>query len=114
MRWAAAQNEVFAPIAILIPVDTVEEAIEVANGTPFGLSGAVFSGSLERGINVARKVKTGMIHVNGQTINVEPNVPFGGEEFSGLGRYCGEWAIEEHTTVKWISVQNQPRSYPFS
>lgn len=111
---AAAQNEVFAPIAIIIPVDSEEEAVEVANGTPFGLSGAVFSGSIERGINVARKIKTGMIHVNDQTINVEPNVPFGGEKYSGLGRYCGEWAIDEFTTVKWVSVQKQPRSYPFS
>jgi acyl-CoA reductase-like NAD-dependent aldehyde dehydrogenase len=111
---AAAQNEVFAPIAVIIPVDSEEEAIEVANGTPFGLSGAVFSGSLERGIHVARKIKTGMIHVNDQSINVEPNVPFGGEKYSGLGRYCGEWAIEEFTTVKWVSVQKQPRQYPFS
>ncbi|RZI52339.1 aldehyde dehydrogenase family protein [Aeribacillus pallidus] len=111
---AAAQNEVFAPIAVIIPVDSEEEAIEVANGTPFGLSGAVFSGSLERGIHVARKIKTGMIHVNDQSINVEPNVPFGGEKYSGLGRYCGEWAIDEFTTVKWVSVQKQPRQYPFS
>lgn len=111
---AAAKNEVFAPIAVIIPVENEEEAIEVANGTPFGLSGAVFSSSLERGVQVARKIKTGMIHVNDQTINVEPNVPFGGEKYSGLGRYCGEWAIDEFTTVKWVSVQKQPRQYPFS
>jgi acyl-CoA reductase-like NAD-dependent aldehyde dehydrogenase len=111
---AVAQNEVFAPIAVIIPVDNEEEAIQVANTTPFGLSGAVHSGSLERGINVARKIKTGMIHVNDQSINVEPNVPFGGEKHSGLGRYCGEWSLDEFTTVKWVSVQKQPRQYPFS
>ncbi|WP_123592663.1 aldehyde dehydrogenase family protein [Salinisphaera orenii] len=111
---AVAKDEVFAPVAVIIPVSNEEEAIEVANGTPFGLSGAVFSNSLERGINVARNIKTGMIHVNDQTINVEPNVPFGGEKYSGLGRYCGEWAIEEFTTVKWVSVQKQARQYPFS
>lgn len=109
-----AQDEVFAPVACIIPVDNEEEAIKVANDTPFGLSGAVFSGSLERGIDVAKQIKTGMIHVNDQTINVESNVPFGGEKSSGLGRYCGEWAFEEFTTVKWISVQNEPRQYPFS
>ncbi|WP_375143344.1 aldehyde dehydrogenase family protein [Domibacillus sp. A3M-37] len=111
---AVAQNEVFAPVAVIIPVDSEEEAIKVANGTPFGLSGAVYSGSIERGINVAKKIKTGMIHVNDQSINVEPNVPFGGEKLSGIGRYCGEWAIDEFTTVKWLSVQKQPREYPFS
>jgi acyl-CoA reductase-like NAD-dependent aldehyde dehydrogenase len=55
-----------------------------------------------------------MIHVNDQSINVEPNVPFGGEKHSGLGRYCGEWALDEFTTVKWVSVQKQLRQYPFS
>ncbi|HER2162566.1 TPA: aldehyde dehydrogenase family protein, partial [Streptococcus pyogenes] len=109
-----AQDEVFAPVACIIPVDNEEEAINVANDTPFGLSGAVFTGSLERGIDVAKQIKTGMIHVNDQTINVESNVPFGGEKSSGLGRYCGEWAFEEFTTVKWISVQKEPRQYPFS
>ncbi|NVF16519.1 aldehyde dehydrogenase family protein [Vreelandella maris] len=111
---AVAKNEIFSPVAVIIPVDSEEEAIEVANGTPFGLSGAVFSASLERGLTIARKIKTGMIHVNDQTINVEPNVPFGGEKYSGLGRYCGEWAIEEFTTVKWVSVQKKFRQYPFS
>ncbi|RXT13691.1 aldehyde dehydrogenase family protein [Ammoniphilus sp. CFH 90114] len=113
-EMSIAQNEAFAPIACIIPVDSEEEAVRVANDTPFGLSGAVFSGSIERGINVALQVKTGMIHVNDQTVNVEPNVPFGGEKSSGIGRYCGEWALEEFTTVKWVSVQKQPRQYPFS
>ncbi|PTX61794.1 aldehyde dehydrogenase family protein [Melghirimyces profundicolus] len=111
---AIAQNEVFGPVAVIIPVDSEEEAIQVANDTPFGLSGAVHSGSIERGIKVAKQIQTGMIHVNDQPINVEPNVPFGGEKFSGLGRYCGEWALDEFTTVKWVSVQNKPRQYPFS
>jgi acyl-CoA reductase-like NAD-dependent aldehyde dehydrogenase len=111
---AIAKNEIFGPVAAIIPVDSEEEAIRIANESDFGLSGAVHSGSLERGINVAHQIETGMIHVNDQTVNVEPNVPFGGEKFSGLGRYCGEWALEEFTTVKWISVQKKPRQYPFS
>ncbi|WAH36957.1 aldehyde dehydrogenase family protein [Alicyclobacillus dauci] len=111
---AIAQNEVFGPVAIIIPVDGEEEAIRVANDSPFGLSGAVYSGSVERGIKVAKRIKTGMIHVNDQTVNVEPNVPFGGEKHSGLGRYCGDWGLDEFTTVKWISVQKEPREYPFS
>lgn len=109
-----AQTELFGPVATIIPVDSEEEAIKVANGSPFGLSGAVFSGSLERGIKVAKQIDTGMIHVNDQTVNVDPGAPFGGEKDSGLGRYCGvEWAIDDFTTVKWISVQNEYRQWPF-
>ncbi|WP_018394492.1 aldehyde dehydrogenase family protein [Bacillus sp. 37MA] len=80
----------FALVAVIILVDGEERAIEVANDTPFGLSGAVYSGSIERGINVAKQIKTGMIYVNDQCINVEPNVPFGEEKLSAIGRYCGE------------------------
>lgn len=111
---AAAKNEIFGPVATIIPVDSEEEAIQIANDCDFGLSGAVHSGSIERGIRVAQQIETGMIHVNDQTVNVEPNVPFGGEKSSGLGRYCGEAGIEEFTTVKWVSVQKEPRQYPFS
>jgi acyl-CoA reductase-like NAD-dependent aldehyde dehydrogenase len=109
-----AKTELFGPIASIIPVGNEEEAIKVANDCDFGLSGAVFSGSLERGIKVAQQVETGMIHVNDQTVNVDPGAPFGGEKSSGLGRYCGtEWAINDFTTIKWISVQNEYRQWPF-
>ncbi|WP_017729096.1 aldehyde dehydrogenase family protein [Halalkalibacterium ligniniphilum] len=111
---AVAQNEIFGPVAAIIPVDSEQEAIEIANSSNFGLSGAVFSGSLERGIEVAHAIETGMIHVNDQTVNVEPTMPFGGEKLSGLGRYCGEAALEEFTTVKWMSIQREPRQFPFS
>ncbi|MDK2919577.1 MAG: 4-hydroxybenzaldehyde dehydrogenase [Candidatus Petromonas sp.] len=109
-----AQTELFGPVATIIPVDSEEEAIKIANDSDFGLSGAVFSGSLERGIRVAKQIETGMIHVNDQTVNVDPGAPFGGEKASGLGRYCGvEWAIDDFTTVKWVSVQNEYRQWPF-
>lgn len=111
---AAAKTEIFGPVAAIIPVDSEEEAIRIANDCDFGLSGAVHSGSIERGIKVAQQIVTGMIHVNDQTVNVESHIPFGGEKSSGLGRYCGESALEEFTTVKWISVQQEPRQYPFS
>lgn len=107
-----AQSEIFGPVAAIIPVDSEEEAIEVANGTPYGLSGAVFSGSIERGLRVAKQIHTGMIHVNDQSIQDEPLIAFGGEKDSGLGRYGGQWSLEEFTTMKWISVQQEPRIYP--
>jgi aldehyde dehydrogenase (NAD+) len=108
-----AQNEIFGPVAAIIPVENEEEAIRVANDSANGLSGAVFSGSLERGCRVAEQIHTGMIHVNDQTINDEPHIAFGGEKGSGLGRFNGEWSLEEFTTIKWISVQKEFRSFPF-
>jgi acyl-CoA reductase-like NAD-dependent aldehyde dehydrogenase len=109
-----AKNEIFGPVAAIMPVDNEEQAIQIANDCEFGLSGAVHSGSIERGINVAQQVVTGMIHVNDQTVNVESHMPFGGVKSSGLGRYCGDWALDEFTSVKWISVQREARQYPFS
>jgi len=109
-----ARTELFGPVATIIPVSSEEEAIQTANDSEFGLSGAVFSGSLERGIKVAQQIETGMIHVNDQTVNVDPCAPFGGEKSSGLGRYCGvDWAIDDFTTVKWVSVQKEYRQWPF-
>jgi acyl-CoA reductase-like NAD-dependent aldehyde dehydrogenase len=109
-----AQTEIFGPVAAVIPVENEEEAIRVANDSPYGLSGAVFSGNKERGVQVARQIHTGMIHVNDQSVNDEPHIAFGGEKGSGLGRFNGEWSLEEFTTLKWISIQHEPRHYPFS
>ncbi|GAE28051.1 aldehyde dehydrogenase [Halalkalibacter wakoensis JCM 9140] len=109
-----AQEEIFGPVAVVIPVEGEEEAVAIANDSEFGLSGAVFSGSTQRGVKVAEQIHTGMIHVNDQTVNDEPHIAFGGEKASGLGRFNGEWALEEFTTVKWISIMHQPRNYPFS
>ncbi|WP_433745759.1 aldehyde dehydrogenase family protein [Falsibacillus pallidus] len=109
-----AENEIFGPVAALIPFDSDEEAIEMANAYPYGLSGAVHSSNIEHGTNVAHQIHTGMIHVNDQSVNDEPHMPFGGEKDSGLGRFNGEWVLEEFTTLKWLSVQHTPRNYgPF-
>lgn len=108
-----AQNEVFGPVASIIPFDTDEEAIQLANDSQSGLSGSVYTNDIERGIEVAKRIQTGMIHVNDQSVNDEPIIAFGGEKSSGIGRFGGEWTLEEFTTVKWISVQKQPRTYPF-
>nr|WP_106779526.1 aldehyde dehydrogenase family protein [Lysinibacillus timonensis] len=108
-----AQEEIFGPVVGVIAVDSEEEAIHVANDSEYGLSGAVHAGSIEHGVKVAQQIVTGMIHVNDQGVNDEPIVAFGGEKASGLGRYGGEWALHEFTTTKWISVQTEPREYPF-
>jgi acyl-CoA reductase-like NAD-dependent aldehyde dehydrogenase len=108
-----AQSEVFGPVASILPFDDEEEAIRIANASQYGLSGSIFTGNLEHGVEVALRIQTGMVHVNDQSINDEPNIAFGGEKASGLGRFGGEWSLEEFTTVKWVSLQKQPRVYPF-
>ncbi|MFJ8235509.1 aldehyde dehydrogenase family protein [Ureibacillus sp. NPDC094379] len=108
-----AQEEIFGPAVGVIVVEDEIEAIRVANESEYGLSGAVHAGSIEHGVEVAKQIVTGMIHVNDQGVNDEPIVAFGGEKASGLGRYGGEWALHEFTTTKWISVQTNPREYPF-
>lgn len=108
-----AQEEIFGPAVGVIVVENEEEAIQVANDSEYGLSGAVHAGSIEHGVEVAKQIVTGMIHVNDQGVNDEPIIAFGGEKASGLGRYGGQWAIHEFTTTKWISVQTHAREYPF-
>nr|WP_100549255.1 MULTISPECIES: aldehyde dehydrogenase family protein [unclassified Pseudomonas] len=108
-----AYEEIFGPIAGLMRARDAEHALALANDTRFGLSAAVFTGNLERGVQFARRIYSGMAHVNDITVGDEPNVPFGGEKNSGLGRFNGDWAIEEFTTTQWVSVQRMPRPYPF-
>ncbi|TYL40008.1 aldehyde dehydrogenase [Natronococcus pandeyae] len=110
---AAACNEHFGPIAPVVPYSSNEEAIELANDTIHGLSGSVHSEDREQARTIADGIETGMIHINDQPINDEPHVPFGGMKQSGLGRYNGESILDELTTTKWISVQHEPREYPF-
>ena len=110
---SVSQEELFGPVVCVIPFETEEEAIDIANNTRFGLSGAVHTSNLERGVELAKKVHTGMIHVNDLTINDEPIVAFGGEKQSGLGRLNGEWSLEEFTTLKWISVNYGQRNLPY-
>lgn len=107
-------TEVFGPVAAVIKVKSEEEAIRVANASQYGLSGSVHSGSEPRAIRVAKAIRTGMIHVNDQTINDEAHIAFGGEKDSGIGRFGGTWALESFTTVKWLSVQHDRRKFPFS
>jgi aldehyde dehydrogenase (NAD+) len=112
-NMSVAQNEMFGPAVCVIPFDTPEEAVRIANETPFGLSGAIHTRDVERGAELAKQIDSGMVHVNDGTINDEPLVAFGGEKASGIGRLNGKWALEEFTTLKWVSVQHKPRHYPF-
>ena len=107
-----AQKEIFGPVASILKFEDEEEAIAIANGSPYGLSGSIFTEDRHHGVELAMKIETGMIHINDQSVNDEAHVPFGGEKDSGVGRFNGEWAIEKFTTVKWIGVQSGYRDYP--
>ncbi|WP_276299781.1 aldehyde dehydrogenase family protein [Halorussus lipolyticus] len=109
----AACNEHFGPIAPVIPFSDEDEAVELANDTEYGLAGAVHTTDLDRGRDLADRIDAGMVHVNDQPINEEPAIPFGGMKASGIGRYDGDEIFHEFTQTKWISVQNEPREYPF-
>jgi aldehyde dehydrogenase (NAD+) len=108
-----AREEIFGPLVGILRADDEPHALELANDSSFGLSSAVFTTNTERGVQFARGIKAGMTHVNDIPVNDEAHVAFGGEKSSGLGRFGGEWAIGEFTTDQWVSVQHEPRQYPF-
>ncbi|WP_102027633.1 aldehyde dehydrogenase family protein [Salirhabdus sp. Marseille-P4669] len=108
-----AQTELFAPIAPIIKAETDNHAIELANDTEYGLSSAIFTSDLKRGEEFALQVDAGMTHINDQTVNDAPNIPFGGTKASGLGRFGNPWLLDEFTTTKWVSVQTKERKFPF-
>jgi acyl-CoA reductase-like NAD-dependent aldehyde dehydrogenase len=91
----------------------VEAAVACANDTEYGLSAAVFGRDIARAINVARRIESGICHVNGPTVHDEAQMPFGGVKGSGLGRFGGMAGIHEFTDLRWITVQTTQRHYPF-
>jgi aldehyde dehydrogenase (NAD+) len=97
-----AQEEIFGPVLAVIPYDTEEEAIRIANDSIYGLSGAVWSSSTERGLRVARRVRTGTLDVNGASWWAT-DTPFGGMKQSGLGRENGVTGFEEYLDSRVIS-----------
>jgi benzaldehyde dehydrogenase (NAD) len=105
-------EESFGPVVSIVPVNGVDQAVQTANDTEYGLSSAVFSGDLEVGMQVARRLETGMCHVNDTSVHDEPQMPFGGVKDSGWGRFGGDAALQEFTELRWITVQAEPREYP--
>jgi benzaldehyde dehydrogenase (NAD) len=106
--------ETFGPVAPITVIDSAEEAIELANSSEYGLAASIHTKSLATGLEVARSLKTGMVHINDQPINCEPHVPFGGMGASGSsGRFGGLASIDEFTQSQWISMVEKPAIYPF-
>jgi acyl-CoA reductase-like NAD-dependent aldehyde dehydrogenase len=95
-----AREEIFGPVLSILPYDTEEDAIAIANDTSYGLAGGVWSGDRERALRVARRLRTGQVDVNGARFN--PMAPFGGYKRSGIGREFGRYGLDEYLQVKAI------------
>lgn len=111
--WEIAIEETFGPVLPIIKAKNEAHALELANQSQYGLSSAVFTRNLERGVKFAQGIRVGMTHINDISVDDQTNAPFGGEKNSGLGRFNGEWVIEEFTRLQWITLQTAARPYPF-
>jgi aldehyde dehydrogenase (NAD+) len=97
-----AQEEIFGPVLSILPYDTEEEALEIANDSMYGLAGSVWSGDPEKALKVARRMRTGQVDINGGGFN--PLAPFGGFKQSGHGRELGKFGLEEFLEVKSLQL----------
>jgi acyl-CoA reductase-like NAD-dependent aldehyde dehydrogenase len=105
-------EESFGPVKPVVRVNGQDEAIRVANDTEYGLSAAVFSRDVRRAMAVAKRLETGICHINGPTVHDEAQAPFGGVKASGYGRFGGKAVIAEFTELRWITIEG-PQPYPF-
>ena len=105
-------EESFGPVKPVIRARDTEDAIRIANDSPYGLSAAVFGRNTHRAMAVAQRLDTGICHINGPTVADEPQMPFGGVKASGYGRFGGKSAIDAFTELRWITIEG-PQPYPF-
>jgi len=106
-------EESFGPVKSIIRVKDQAEAISIANDSQYGLSSAVFTRDIQRGMQVAEQIESGICHINGPTLADEPQMPFGGVKDSGYGRFGGTAAIAEFTDLRWVTIEDSNQHYPF-
>jgi aldehyde dehydrogenase (NAD+) len=106
------REETFGPVAPIIVAKDLDEAVALANDSDYGLSAGIMTRNEERGLDVARRLHTGMAHINDSSVNDEPHVPFGGIGASGLGRHGGKQGIDTFTETRWITLERGGRHYP--
>jgi benzaldehyde dehydrogenase (NAD) len=106
-------EESFGPVKGIVRVDGLEAAVHCANDNPYGLSAAVFSRDMGKAWNVARRIQSGICHINGPTVHDEAQMPFGGVKESGYGRFGGRAGVEAFTDLRWVTMQMSDRHYPF-
>ncbi len=106
------RDETFGPVVPVIPFRSDDEAVALANDTEYGLSSGIMTGDEQRGLAIARRLETGMSHINCSSVNDEPHIPFGGSKASGVGRHGGRWSVETFTETRWITLERGGRAYP--
>lgn len=102
-------GEIFGPATVIHVVDNVDEAVDLANDTEYGLTGGVISENMTEALAVANRIETGIIHVNDQGIADEPMAPFGGVKSTGYGRFGGDAGVDAFTVTRWVTVQETGR-----
>lgn len=110
----AFEEEIFGPVAPITVVSDEAEAVRLANATEYGLSAGIITSSVSRGLELASQLRTGLVHVNDQTVNDEPWAPFGGRGASGNGsRHGGPANWDEFTQWQWVTLKHTAPRYPF-
>jgi benzaldehyde dehydrogenase (NAD) len=110
----AFREEIFGPVAPVIVVKDADEAVRVANDTEYGLVAAIQTGSVERGLEIADQLSTGIVHVNDQTLNNDAFAPFGGMGASGNGgRFGSQSSWDEFTQWQWVTSWPHAHGFPF-
>ena len=108
-----ARLETFGPVAAIEVVGSPDEAVERANRTTYGLAAGIITSDPDRGLALAQRIESGIVHVNDQPVGDEPQMPFGGVKESGYGRFGGTAAINEFTETHWVTVKSGPHPFPF-
>lgn len=107
-------DEIFGPVAPVITFETDDEALALANASEYGLVASIYTRSISRGLALADRIRTGMVHVNDGTLNDEAIIPFGGMGDSGNGsRHGGEASLDTFTEWQWVTVRDEPPTFPF-
>jgi benzaldehyde dehydrogenase (NAD) len=111
----AYTEEIFGPVAPITTFDGLDEAVRLAAGTPYGLSMGIVTRDVMKGLALADRIPTGLVHINDQPIHDEPTVPFGGVKQSGAGSHLGgyEANLEAFTELQWVTMRSEVPPYPF-
>jgi benzaldehyde dehydrogenase (NAD) len=113
-QMPAYASEVFGPVAPVVSFATADDAAKLAADSEYGLSLGILTRDVMRGLDLARRIPTGIVHINEQTVDDEPNIPFGGVLSSGTGaRFGGASNLEAFTDTRWVTMRGDITRYPF-
>ncbi|WP_112266892.1 aldehyde dehydrogenase family protein [Lentzea terrae] len=105
-------EEIFGPAVVVTTVADDDEAVAIANNTEHGLTAGILTEDSRRGLALARRIRTGIVHVGNQTVDDAPQVPFGGVKASGYGRFGGRWGIESFSSTRWVTIAGGHGHFP--